>query len=330
MKMLKKLIALAAAGVMTAALLTGCSNGTEASGEAKESGKDAPVMGVTFRDTTNQTYKSEIDAMQEKCDEYGIEMIVQDAAEDIQTQISQIENFMAMDVDYIFVNVFDADGIADTIQKAKDAGFFVIIYDATFDNVDMTFGYIDNYEYGYKVGEMAADYINSTPALANAETVEWGLQTYTVVSDIIARGEGVKAAMEELAPNAKLVAEQDVLSTEAGVTATENFIQAHPDIKIVCGISDPFVYGAYQAFQADGRTGEEYGVFGCDGSAQALELVGKDTIYRGTVALPLEEGARELIDTLWKQWNGEEVDDKIPFEMIPVTADNYDEYMSDK
>lgn len=61
--------------------------------------------------------------MQEKCDEYGIEMIVQDAHEDLATQISQIENFMAMEVDYIFVNVFDADGIKDTIDKAVADGF---------------------------------------------------------------------------------------------------------------------------------------------------------------------------------------------------------------
>ena len=267
--------------------------------------------------------------MQKKCDEYGMDLIVQDAHEDLVTQISQIENFMAMDVDYIFVNVFDADGIKDTIDKAIDEGFFVIIYDATFDNASLTFGYIDNYEYGYKIGEMAANFINNNEELKNADTVEWGLQTYTVVKDIIQRGEGVKAAMEELAPNAKLVAEQDVLSTEEGVTTTENFIQAHPDIKIVCGITDPFAYGAYQAFQAAGYTGDEYGIFACDGTEQALDLIKEDSIYRGTVALPLEEGATELIDVLWKHYNGEEIDKEVPFEMIPVTHDNIDEYLKE-
>lgn len=290
---------------------------------------DEPTIGVTCRDTTNATYKKEIDAMQKKCDEYGMDLIVQDAHEDLVTQISQIENFMAMDVDYIFVNVFDADGIKDTINKAIDEGFFVIIYDATFDNASLTFGYIDNYEYGYKIGEMAANFINNNEELKNAETVEWGLQTYTVVKDIIQRGEGVKAAMEELAPNAKLVAEQDVLSTEEGVTTTENFIQAHPDIKIVCGITDPFAYGAYQAFQAAGYTGDEYGIFACDGTEQALDLIKEDSIYRGTVALPLEEGASELIDVLWKHYNGEEIDKEVPFEMIPVTHDNVDEYLKE-
>lgn len=290
---------------------------------------DEPTIGVTCRDTTNATYKKEIDAMQKKCDEYGMDLIVQDAHEDLVTQISQIENFMAMDVDYIFVNVFDADGIKDTIDKAIDEGFFVIIYDATFDNASLTFGYIDNYEYGYKIGEMAADFINNNEELKNADTVEWGLQTYTVVKDIIQRGEGVKAAMEELAPNAKLVAEQDVLSTEEGVTTTENFIQAHPDIKIVCGITDPFAYGAYQAFQAAGYTGDEYGIFACDGTEQALDLIKEDSIYRGTVALPLEEGASELIDVLWKHYNGEEIDKEVPFDMIPVTHDNVDEYLKE-
>jgi ribose transport system substrate-binding protein len=288
--------------------------------------KDAPILGITSRDTTNQTFKKELDVMREKCDEYGIQMIVQDAHEDLATQISQIENFMAMDADYIFVNVFDADGIKDTVDKAVEQGFFVIIYDATFENASLTFGYIDNFEYGYKIGEMAANFINTNEKLKNAETVEWGLQTYTVVSDIIARGEGVKTAMENLAPNAKLVIEQDVLSTEEGVTATENYIQAYPDIKIVCGITDPFAYGAYQAFQAAGYTSDEYGIFACDGADQALKLIADGTIYRGTVALPLEEGSRELIDVLWAKHNGEEIGDKVPFEMKQVTIENISEY----
>lgn len=329
MRRFKKFMAVILTAAMTMGMATGCSSSLTKESKAVETDAETPVLGVTFRDTTNQTYKKEIDAMKEKCEEYGIEMVVQDAHEDLATQISQIENFMAMDVDYIFVNVFDAEGIKDTINKAIEKGFFVIIYDATFENASLTFGYIDNYEYGYKVGEMAANFINSNEELKNAETVEWGLQTYTVVSDIIARGEGVKAAMEELAPNAKLVIEQDVLSTEEGVTATENYIQAHPDIKIVCGISDPFVYGAYQAFRAAGYTGEEYGVFGCDGSEQALELIKEDSIYRGTVALPLEEGSRDLIDTIWAHWNGEEIDDKVPFEMTQVTAENMEAFLAE-
>lgn len=312
-------------GLLTVGMATAACLGLSCSAYAA----DEPVIGVTCRDTTSPTYKKEIDAMKEKCEEYGMDLIVQDAHEDLVTQISQIENFMAMDVDYIFVNVFDADGIKDTIDKAIEEGFFVIIYDATFDNASLTFGYIDNYEYGYKIGEMAADFINSNEELKNAETVEWGLQTYTVVNDIIARGEGVKDAMEELAPNAKLVAEQDVLSTEEGVTTTENFIQAHPDIKIVCGITDPFAYGAYQAFQAAGYTGDEYGIFACDGTDQALELIEKDSIYRGTVALPLEDGAKELIDVLWKHYNGEEIGDKVPFEMLQVTNENIKEYLGE-
>ena len=342
---MKKMISMILAVLMIAVMFTGCgkTSNTETPGSEQpetdkssaetnvtdEPQKEAPVLGITFRDTTNPTYIKEINAMQEKCDEYGMTMIVQDAHEDLATQISQIENFMAMNVDYIFVNVFDADGIKKTIEKAVNEGFFVIIYDATFDIASLTFGYIDNYEYGYNIGKMAAEFINSNEELKNAETVEWGLQTYTTVTDIIARGDGVKDALTELAPNAKLVIEQDVFSTEEGVTATENFLQAHPDIKIVCGVTDPFVYGAYQAFNAAGYTGDEYGVFGCDGTDQALELISKRSIYRGTVALPLEKGARDLIDALWKHSKGEEIDDKVPFELTCVTAENIDEYLTE-
>lgn len=346
MKKLKKnLVAILVLG-MLATLLAGCGSSddnksnssdtisnenatTDEDSKTIDGNKDGPVLGITCRDTTNQTYKKQFDVMQEKCNEYGIEMIVQDAREDLATQISQIENFMAMEVDYIYVNVFDADGIKDTIDKAVDAGFFVIVHDATFENASLTYGYVDNYEYGYQIGEMAAKFINSNDELKDAEVVEWGLQTYTVVSDIIARGEGVKDAIAENAPNAKLVIEQDVLSTEEGVTTTENFIQAHPDIKIVCGITDPFAYGSYQAFQAVGYTGDEYGIFACDGTDQALELISDNTIFRGTVALPLEEGARELIDVLWDKWNGEEISDKVAFEMVQVTSENIVQYLEE-
>lgn len=330
---MKKLLVAMLTVAMLAALLAGCgapapkpsdagsaAQTTAPAAPSEPAKKDKPVLGVTLRDTTVSTFITQCDAMQEKCDEYGITMIVNDAREDVATQISQIENFMAMDVDYIFVNVFDAEGIKDTIKKAVDEGFFVIVHDATFDFSSLTFGSLDNFDYGYKIGQMAAEFINSNEELKNAESVEWGLETYTVVTDIIARSEGIKAAMEELAPNAKLVISQDVFSAEEAVSVTENWIQAYPNIKIICGMTDSFVYGTYQAFEAAGYNTDSHGVFGCDGTDQALQLIAEGTCYRGSVALTLVDTSKQMVDMIWDHWNGKDIEPTVPWGMDSVTA----------
>ncbi len=287
------------------------------------------MLGVCFRDTTNTTYITTINALQKRCDELGITMRVADARENLATQISQIENFKAMGCKYIFVNVFDAVGIKDTIDQAVEEGFFIIIHDATIESASLTIG-MDNYKFGYSVGKCAADYINSVPELKNADRVEWGLQTYTTVVDIIERSDAIKKAMEELAPNAVLVASKDVYSVEQGVEATENFVQANPNLKIVCGVTDPFVFGAYQAFTAEGFTGKEYGVFACDGADVALDLISKDTIYRGTVSLTLANTATEVVNIIQKHSEGQEVPKVIDYGMEIVTKENIGKYWPTK
>jgi len=284
-----------------------------------------PLLGVTLRDTTNVTYIKMMNSIKAECDAKGIKMVVQDAKENLATQITQIENFVNMGCDYIFVNVFDAKGIEDAVKKARDAGCFMIIHDATLNSASLTLG-VSNYDYGYAVGTCAANFINSTPSLKSAAKVEWGLESYTKVADIIPRSQGIKDALKKLAPNAELVATQDVYSVEVGVSSTENFLQAHPNMKIVCGVTDVFIYGAYQAFASAGKNGDEYGVFGCDGTDAALKLISEGTSYRGTVWLDLVETCKTMVDMLYDHSQGKTIDNKLFFKQVNVTKDNIKDF----
>jgi len=295
--------------------------------ETVEETDEQVVIGMTLRDTTTETFITQNNAMLEVVDKYGWKMIIEDAQMDLSKQISQIENFMMMGVDYIYINVFDP-AIEDTVKKAVDAGFFVIVHDATFPEASFRFGRVDNYKYGYNIGKIAADYINSTEVLKDAEVVEWGLQTYTIAVDIIDRSDGTKAAMEELAPNAKLVAEQNALSLEEAVSLTEDWVQAYPDMKCVLGATDSFVYGSDQVFKAAGWVDEEYILAACDGTQAAFELIADESSpYRGTVALTLEDTSRELIEELYKHHNGEEIPRDLYWGMEIVTIDNVSDWI---
>lgn len=277
----------------------------------------------------NPAYQTYIDAMQAEADKLGIKMYTADAQQSVAKQIEAIENYKSLGVKYIFVNVFDAAGIKDTIDKAVADGFYIIVFDGTIPSASLTIG-IDNADLGYKIGKAAADFINSTPELKNAETVEWALESYTKVADIIPRAEGIKKGIADNAPNAKLVASEDVYSLEDGVTSTENFLQAHPNIKIIAGVTDSFVIGAYQALNSMGKTGNDIGVFACDGTDEALKAISEKSIYRATVTLTKAETSTAIIDTIYKHAKGEEVPKVLNMGLATADINNIADYWPKK
>lgn len=333
MKRITKILSLLLVFLLTVGVFAGCASDTQTPEEGVKDEKtvskeDKVVIGMTLRDMTTETFITQNNAMLEVCNKYGWEMVIEDAQMDLSKQIAQIENFMEMGVDYIYVNVFDV-AIEDTVKKAVDAGFFVIVHDASFDCASLTFGALDNYEYGYKIGQIAADYINNCEALKNVEEVQWGVHSYTIATDIQARTEGSKAAMAELCPKAKLVAEQDALSLEEAISLTENWVQAYPDLKCVLGCTDSFEYGCDQVFKAAGWDGPEYCLAACDGTQAVFQLIADDASpYRGTVALTLADTSRELIEMLYRHHTGEEIADKLYWGMEIVTKENVADWIS--
>jgi len=57
---------------------------------------------------------------------------------DLNTQVGQIENFIANKVDILIVNASDPKGIAPVLQKARNAGIVVMAVDVGADNADAT------------------------------------------------------------------------------------------------------------------------------------------------------------------------------------------------
>lgn len=246
---------------------------------------------------------------------------------DLNKQISSVENFISAKCTAIILVVFDEEGIKDTVKKAVDEGIYVLTYDGYVEGAQGSLN-VNNYEYGYLTGSMAADWINSNPELKAQEVIEVGIFDYPEIPVIIDRADGIEDALAEKAPNAKVVARQSAAIADEGVTLGENFMQAYPNMQIICGINDNGVVGAYEVWSAEGRVGDHVGFFGADADEKALQLISEETSYRGTVALTAETSVPAAVDVCVAASRGETVDGEIVFDMATITADNVADYMN--
>ena len=97
---------------------------------------------------------------QEKCDEYGYELLVQVANFDLNLQMTQIENFLTMDIDFLVVNAVDIDATVLYYQQAVDMGVPVFVVGPTAAKPEyplVTTVLSGSYESGWVVGEYVAE-----------------------------------------------------------------------------------------------------------------------------------------------------------------------------
>ena len=283
-------------------------------------------IGVSMATTQSTFYAKVAQLIEDHCKEIGVECMLSDEDYDLNKQISSIENFISAKCTAIILVVFDEEGIKDTVQKAVDEGIYVLTYDGYVEGAQGSLN-VDNYEYGYLTGTMAADWINSNPELKDQEEIQVGIFDYPEIPVIIDRADGIEDALKEKAPNAKVVARQSAAIGDEGVPLGENFMQAYPDMQIICGINDNGVVGAYEVWSAEGRVGDNIGFFGADADEKALELISQGTSYRGTVALTAETSVPAAVDVCVAASKGEEVDGNIIFDMAVITADNVADYL---
>lgn len=133
--MLKKCITLVLALMMVATMLGGCApeaqtetpsetesaTASEEAAPSSEASEEKLTFGVTVCMITGY-YTAMVDAIQEKADEMGIEIVLLIAENDTTKQNQQMENLIAQQVDAIICNPEDGTAIAAAVTKAMDAG----------------------------------------------------------------------------------------------------------------------------------------------------------------------------------------------------------------
>lgn len=342
--MKKRVLAVLMSAVMMAALLAGCGTTTtsetattdtetkteEKTEAAKEdttdkaAASDTYKVGMTFN-LGNLTWAELTEEAKTYGSSKGMEITVQNSNDDATTQVSQIENFIQSGMNAIIVAAVESNAVEDVCKKAQDAGIKVIAYTQVIENSDASY-LVDAYNTGYACGERAAKWINEKYP---DQEVEWALEDLPKYPEIIDRANGIKEAIEKLAPKAKLVATQPAEVMADGQANAENFMQSNPDIKVICSIGSGGGAGANEGIKSY-LTEEQYdsfGIFGIDATEQEILNIINGDPQKSSVSLG--GGAVHgdcLIDMAYNFWQGIDQDAEQYMPITVIDSSNAQEY----
>lgn len=148
---MKKLLAVLLAAVMIMAIFAGCSS------SQTNSGKKDNLIGVAMPTKSLQRWNQDGENMKKQLEEKGYKVELQYAENDVNTQVSQIENMITKGVKVLVIASIDGAALTDVLKKANDQGVKVIAYDRLIMNSEYVSYYatFDN----FKVGVIQGQYV---------------------------------------------------------------------------------------------------------------------------------------------------------------------------
>ncbi len=296
--------------------------------------KATTKIGFALQTLDVPVWQRMVNGMEAAAEYNDIEFQCMVANSNISNQISNIENMIAMGYDAIIVHVFDTEAFADVVQEALNAGIIICAYDDTIvgsdgNPLDYQFSFLcDNYEIGYRVGTMCAEWTKKTfdDSYASLQVGQLWHPEYKLQWD---RVEGIKAALAEKDPRVYVVEDLEGLVTEDGVKAAEVWMQTYPDMIGVVATNDTCLGGYAEAWAASGKDLADpmFGMFGNDGVQDAIDMIAANQIMRGDVGLDVYTGGYNTVEACLAWIQGSTTEDMM-MPMVNVTYNNVNEWIS--
>lgn len=239
------------------------------------------TIGCTLIDTTMQFYAGLAEGMKQACAEKGYELEVLGCKSEASTQINHIENFIEKGVDVIVIGPVVADAVSDSLKRAQEAGIKVVSYGEAVEYYDSDL-IVNNYQGGYLVGQVGADYVNE---VLGGRPAKIGYTDVGIAMQICAeRKQGIEDAMKELLPEgSEIVGPQTCFTSDEGMNAADAYLQMQPDLDMILCISDGAALGAVEAVKAAGKTSENFAIVGFDATIEALQKIVNDDIMIASI-----------------------------------------------
>ena len=319
---MKKFLALILALSMALALVA-CGNGGN-NGSANNGGNDTnnsqneggdseqpgagKTVGIAMPTQSSERWIKDGDNMKKQLEALGYEVVLQYAEDDVQMQVSQIENMVAQMVDCLVIAAVDSGALTAVEAQAKAAGIPIIAYDRLLMDTDAVSYYASFDNKG--VGTAIAEYIVEAKDLEAAR--EAG-ESYTIEffmgspddNNAVLLHEGIMEVLQPYLDDGTLVcktgrtsfADTNILrwSQETAQQMCENYLSgfyADEDLDIVCSAFDGFAYGCRSALEAAGYTEENWPLI----TGQDAELMAVKNIISGKQTMSIYKDTRLLAE----------------------------------
>lgn len=254
----------------------------------------------------------------------GIEVVVVDAKNDTNTQVSQVQDLLTQDIDAFIYIPAGAAAAAVPTRLAREAGIPVI-------NVDRfpegepgdTFIGGEGIESSYQVCKHVIEKAGGAGKMA----IIHGQKGTTPEVD---RTAGCMRAIGEH-PEVQLVDQQwtNMWSADEGFSITQNILQVHPDLKMIFGQADGIAMGAGKAVEGAGLQGQVV-IGGYDGDGSALEYLAK---CQGPFIVTATQSTRRMgvlaVDSALAVAAGQEVPERQVSEAVLTTCENAPGFVAD-
>jgi len=275
------------------------------------------VFGYTSMTQLNPFFVILEESIREVVEDNGHTMITMNPAMDVELQINQIEDLIAQNIDAIFLNPVDWEGITPALIMLQDAGIPIINYDAEVYEIDRvtTFVGSDNRNAGRVIGQ---DLVERFP-----EGGQIAILDSPTMNSVLDRVDGFLEAIE--GEPFEIVFQQDARGDlETALDIADDLLVAHPDIIAIIGGNDPTALGALAAVTAAGRT--DIAIYGVDGSpdAKVAMAAGGPFVASGAQS-PISIG-RMSAEVAMQILAGETVPDRIPVDTFLINQENVEEF----
>ena len=267
---------------------------------------EGKTVGVAMPTQSSERWINDGANMKKQLENLGYKVELQYAEDDVQMQVSQIENMIASGVDCLVIASIDSVALTGVEAQAKEAGIPIIAYDRLLMDTDAVSYYasFDNEGVGRAIGE----YIEKAKDLANTT------ETYTIEffmgspddNNAVLLHRGLMSVLQPYLDNGTLVCKTGRTSFEdtcilrwSQETAQKNCedylagFYADEDLDICCTAFDGFAYGCRSALEAAGYTvGTNWPLI----TGQDAELMATKNIISGHQTMSIYKDTRLLAE----------------------------------
>ncbi|MDC7239162.1 MAG: sugar ABC transporter substrate-binding protein [Spirochaetales bacterium] len=289
-----------------------------ANGQGEES--SGYTFGYTCMTMNNPFFIALEKAIRDTVEANGDKLITMDPAMDVAKQINQIDDLIVQNIDAIFLNPVDWEGVRPALVALERAGIPIINFDTEVKDMQYVTAYAgsDNKNAGYVCG---MDLVSRYPDGGNIVVLDSPL-----MNSINDRISGFMDAID--GQGFTIVAQQDAKGDlPTAMKLMDDILQAQTDIVAIMGGNDPTALGALAACKAANRT--DILIYGVDGSPEAKAEIASGSQFTGSGAQsPISIGL-ESVDLAYKVLKGEAYDERVPVQTFLINGDNVGDYGTD-